>query len=247
MSAFGWLMLAILTGVSQSAPQKPPDHKDSATVSAGISKEQLTLEAQLDDVLAIGDRARRSGDATEAIRQFEKARDMVHSQTLLTAQEDRVLTKLGSAYIAAKRPSEAVATYTALLKLRRRDCPPESGSLSQCADAERSVGLSKMLADDFAGALVTLRDAEANYGSAAKPGDGEEYRMIEAKDQAETRSLISIALLRLGRSEEATKAVESAIMQLKEVESDANIQQSIRNSAADSLRQAQAQLEQLRR
>jgi hypothetical protein len=31
------------------------------------------------------------------------------------------------------------------------------------------------------------------------------------------------------------------------VESDANIQQGIRNSAADSLRQAQAQLEQMKR
>ena len=247
MSGIGWLLLVILTGVSQGAPQKPPDHKDSVSVSAGISKEQLALEAQLNDVLAMGDRARRSGDAAEAIRQFEKARDMVHSQTLLTEQEDRVLTKLGGAYVSAKRPSEAIATYSAVLKLRRHDCPPESGSLSHCADAERSLGFSKMLAEDFAGALGTLRDAEANYGSAAKPGDIEEYRMIETKDQAETRSLISIALLRLGRKEEATKAVESAIRQLKEVESNANIQQSIRDSAADSLRQAQEQLERLKR
>jgi tetratricopeptide (TPR) repeat protein len=247
MSVFGLLLLVILTGMQLSAQQKPPDRKDSTTVSAGISKEQLAQEAQLNDLLALGDKARRSGDAAEAIRQFEKARDMVHSQTLLAEQEDRVLTKLGGAYLAAKRPSDAIATYTAILKLRRRDCPPESSSLSQCADAERSLGISKMLGGDFAGALSTLGGAEANYGNAAKPSDAEEFRMIETKEQAETRSLISVALFRLGRNEEATEAVESAIVQLEEVESDANIQQGIRNSAADSLRQAQAQLEQMKR
>jgi tetratricopeptide (TPR) repeat protein len=247
MTGMGWLMLLILTGAHQNAQQQPPERKDSISVSAGISKEQLALEAQLNDVLSTGDRARRSGDAAEAIRQFERARDMVHSQTLLAEQEDRVLTKLGGAYIAGKRSSDAIATYSAILKLRRHDCPPESGSLSQCADAQQSLGFSKMLAGDFDGALGTLRDAEANYGSAARPDDSEEYRMIEAKEQAETRMLVSIALFRLGKRDEATKSVESAIQQLKEVKSNANIQQSIRDSAADSLRQAQEQLAQIKR
>ncbi len=247
MTGIGWLLMLLLSGAPQNTSQKPADHKDSATVSAGISKEQVALEAQLDDVLAAGDRARRSGDAAEAIRQFEKARDMVHSQKLLSEQEDRVLNKLGGAYIGGKRPSDAIATYSAVLKLRQHDCPPESHSLSQCADAERSVGFSRMLAGDFDGALGALQDAAANYGSAAKPDDIEEYRMIEAKDQAESLSLISVALLRLGRREEATKTIKAAIQQLKEVESNGNIQQSIRDSAANSLRQAQEQLEQLKR
>jgi tetratricopeptide (TPR) repeat protein len=247
MTGIGWLLMLLLSGASQNAPQKPPAPKDSVTVSAGISKEQLALEAQLDDVLAAGDRARRSGDAAEAIRQFEKARDMVHSQRLLTEQEDRVLNKLGGAYIGGKRPSDAIATYSAVLKLREHDCPPESRSLSQCADAERSIGFSRMLAGDFDGALGALQNAAGHYGSAARPGDIEEFRMIEAKNQAESLSLVSIALLRLGRREEATKAVEAAIQQLKEVESNGNIQQSIRDSAANSRRQAQEQLEQLKR
>jgi tetratricopeptide (TPR) repeat protein len=205
------------------------------------------LEAQLNNVLATGDRARHSGDAAEAIRQFERARDMVHSQTLLAEQEDRVLTKLGGAYVAGKQPSDAIATYSAILTLRRHDCPPESRSLSHCADAEQSLGFGKMLAGDFDGALAALRDAEANYGRAAKPDDIEEYRMTEAKDQAETRWLISIALLRLDRRDEATQSVELAIQQLREVESNKNIQQSIREDAANSLRQAQEQLELLKR
>src|SRR5271163_2728348 len=246
MTGVEWLLMAALARAPQNASQ-PPDRKDAVSVSAGISKEQLALEAQLNEVLAAGDRSRRSGDAGEAIRQFEKARDMVRSQKLLAEQQDRVLTKLGGAYLAGQRAADAVATYSAILTLRRRDCPPESGSPSNCADAEQSLGLSKILAGDSDGALDTLRDAESNYGSAAKPDRTEEYRMIQLKSQAETRSLISAALLRLGRREEATKTVELAIQQLREVEANVNIQQSVRDSAADSLRQAQQQLEQLKR
>jgi hypothetical protein len=104
-----------------------------------------------------------------------------------------------------------------------------------------------MLAGDFQGALPVLRDAEANFGAAPKSDDLEEYRMIAAKKQADARLLISVALFRLGKRQEAVAATESAIEQLRKVESDANIQQSFRSSAADSRRQAEKQLELINR
>lgn len=241
-------LLALLMIVApQNALQKPPQRKDSATISAGISKEQLVAEQRLNEILAAGDQARRSGDAAAAIRQFEKARDVTRSDKLLTEQQDRVLDKLGHAYLDGGRASDAVATYTALLEIRHGDCQPGSGTLAECADAKQSLGYSKMAAGDFQTALPILRDAEANFGAASKPDDFEEFRMIEAKKQADTRLLVSAALFRLGRHQEAVAATESAIEQFKKVESDENIQQPIRSSAADSRRQAEKQLELIKR
>jgi tetratricopeptide (TPR) repeat protein len=242
-----YLLLLLTISAPQNASQKPPQRKDSVTVSGGISKEQLAAEQQLKDVLGIGDHARRSGNSAEAIRQFEKARDMVRSDKLLAEQQDRVLDKLGVAYLNNGRASDAVATFTALLEVRHNDCQPGSDSPLQCADAKQSLGYSKMLAGDFEGALPVLRDAEGNFGTAAKPNDFEEYRMIAAKKQAETRLLVSTALFRLGRQQEAIAATESAIQQLKKVEANDKIQQSIRSSAADSRRQAEKQLDLVKR
>jgi hypothetical protein len=38
MNGVGWLLMALLAGASQNAPQKLPDHKDSATVTAASRK-----------------------------------------------------------------------------------------------------------------------------------------------------------------------------------------------------------------
>ena len=227
--------------------QKALQRKDSVTVSAGISKEQLASEQRLNDVLTMGDQARRSGNYAVAIRQFERARDMVRSDKLLAEQQDRVLDKLGQAYLGGGRASDAVAAYTALLELRHDDCQPASDSPSQCAEAKQSLGYSKMLSGDFQGALPILQDAEASFGTAAKPDDPEEYRTIETKKQGETRVLISAALFRLAKRQEAVAAIKSAIQQLKKVESNTNVQQSIRDSAADSRQKAEKQLELIER
>jgi tetratricopeptide (TPR) repeat protein len=243
MIGIGCLLLLLTMGTPQDSSPRPPQRQGSANVSAGISKEQLAAEGQLNGVLERGDQARRSGDPAGAIRQFERARDMVRSDKLLAEQQDRVLDRLGGAYLNAGRAPDAVATYTALLELRHSDCRPGSDSPSQCADAKQSLGYSKMLAGDFDGALPVLRDAEARFGAAAKPGDSEEYRNIEVKKQAEVRLLVSAALFRTGKRQEAITITESAIEQLKKVESNESIQQSIRGSAANSLAQAEKQLD----
>ena len=75
------------------------------------------------------------------------------------------------AYLDYGRASDAVATNTALLEIRRNDCRPGSDKSEECAAAKQSLGYSEMVAEDFQAALSILRDAEVNFGAAAKPGD----------------------------------------------------------------------------
>jgi len=56
--------LASAIGATQSVSPPPPQRKDAATVSAGISKEQLTAAQSLNDVLATAEHAQRAGDAS---------------------------------------------------------------------------------------------------------------------------------------------------------------------------------------
>jgi hypothetical protein len=59
---------------AQSGP--PVQRKDSVTVSAGIPKEQLALEDKLNEIIAKGNQALRSGDAANAVKQYESALDL---------------------------------------------------------------------------------------------------------------------------------------------------------------------------
>ena len=62
--------------------QKRIQRNDSVTVSAGISKEQLALEDQLDSEILHGDELLQNGNAVDAIKQYESALDFVHKQPL---------------------------------------------------------------------------------------------------------------------------------------------------------------------
>jgi tetratricopeptide (TPR) repeat protein len=239
-------VVLLSTVPSADSAQKVPQQKESVTVSAGISKEQLAAEQRLNDILVAGDQAQRGGDLPGAIRQYEKARDMANSDKLLEEQRDRVLDRLGRAYASAGRADDAISSYSALVELRKDDCKPGSDYLSTCADGKRSLGYSKMLAADFEGALPILRDAEAAFGMAEKVHNDEGYSMIQLMKQAETQLLVSVALFRTGKKQEAVTVTDSAIRQLSQVETDKNIQQSIRDSATKSRKRAEEQLELLK-
>jgi hypothetical protein len=177
MKGFAFLFAVVLS-IQGVAQQKPAVREDSVAVSAGISKEQLALEEQLNDVLAQGDQAKRSGDSHTEIRSYEKARDLVNANKLLAEQEDRVLWKLGGAYLDGKKPKQAAPVYAAVLALRSPHCNREAGLVSDCASAQHMLGLCKLLGEDFTGALDDLRHASADYALSADHSSFEELRMV---------------------------------------------------------------------
>lgn len=240
-------VLLALTPVKMSAQSdKPVQRKDSVTVSAGIPKEQLVLEDQLNGIVSKGNQALRSGNASDAIKQYENALDLVHKQPLLAERENYVLDKLANGYVQGNRAKEAVPIYSRLVAERKRDCESESTAVSNCADVQYKLGMAKMHAGDFQGAFDSLRDAKGNYAKAEKLSDSHEFVMIEVKEQAQTDLWTAVALFQLGKTEDAIPLVEAAIPQLTRVQSDESITVGIRDDAGRSLQDAQTFLKRLK-
>ncbi|MGB7847863.1 MAG: hypothetical protein WBL63_19790 [Candidatus Acidiferrum sp.] len=141
----------------------PVQRKDSVTVSAGIPKEQLALEDQLNEIVAKGNQELRSGDAANAVKRYESALDLVHNQPLLAERKNYVLEKLANGYVQANRAKDAIPIYGQLVVERKRDCESQSAAVSNCADAQYELGMAKIHAGDFQGALDSLREAKGNY------------------------------------------------------------------------------------
>jgi len=241
---FSVLALCSIQTVTQG--DKQVQRKDSITVSAGISKEQLALEDRLNEIVSQGNQALRSGNAADAIKQYEIAFDLVQKQPLLAERKNYVLDKLANGYVQGNRAKDAIPIYSQLLAARNRDCESQSAAVSNCADAQYSLGMAKLHAGDFDGALVSLQDAETNYAKAEKLSDSHEFVVIQVKEQAQTNLWIAVTLFQLGKTEEATTIVEAAIPQLTRVQSDASLLVGIRDDAARSLQDAQAFLKRLK-
>jgi tetratricopeptide (TPR) repeat protein len=225
--------------LSSQEKQSSVQRKDSVTVSAGISKEQLDLEDRLDGVLARAELALKGGNASDAVKQYELALELANKEPLLIDQRERVLRRAGDAYLAANRPADAIAVYQKRLTIIEVDCAPDSNEVSTCASAQRELGIAKMRAHDFEGALASFRATEGNYARAEKASDFHEISMIQVMEQAKTKVLLAVALVQLGKSSEATATVQDAIPQFVRVKDDREIQAGIRESAASSLKDAQ--------
>lgn len=242
------ILTALLALSFQShAQQTPPvQRKDSIVVSAGVSKEQLALEDQLNAIISEGDQALKNGNAANAIKQYESAFDLVQKQPLLAEQEDRVLKKLGTGYFRGNRFNEAIHTYADLVDANKKDCESESTAISNCAEAESDLGVAKMYDGDFIGALASLQDAAAKYAKAQKASEFHEFTMLEIMNEARTELSISVALFRLGRTAEAITTTEAAIPKLTSVQADQEILVGIRNEAGQAVQEAQKLLERLK-
>lgn len=215
-------------------------------VSAGISKEQLALEEQLNGIISQGDLALKSGDTVAAIKQYESARDLVQKEPLLAEQKDRTMEKLGTGYFRGKRIKDAIQVFSDRLDARKRDCESESAAASNCADAESDLCTARMYDSDFDDALVCFQDVEAKYLKAQKFSDFHEGTMIETMHAAETKVSISLILYQLGRTPDAIVSAEAAISELSSVQNDQSILSGIRDEAANSLQAAQTLLSRLK-
>jgi hypothetical protein len=92
-------VLLVFSFQSTTQGDKAVQRKDSVTVSAGISKEQLALEDRLNGIILQGDQSLRSGNAANAITQYESALALVNKEQLLAEQKNHVLEKLANGYM----------------------------------------------------------------------------------------------------------------------------------------------------
>lgn len=232
------------TGASPQE-QKPPQQHDSVTVSAGISKEQLALEDQLNGVILRADELLRNGNTVNAIKQYENALDFVHKQPLLEEQKSHVMEKLARGYVVGNRGADAVLIYSELLTGKTKECHSESMSVSDCASLQYRLGVAQMSALDFPGVLSSFQSAEANYAKAANLTKIHEIMMVELEEQAQAKTYIAVALFRIGKTAEAITNIKAAIPLLNRVQSDETLQVSIRDDAKRSLEEANTVLSRL--
>jgi tetratricopeptide (TPR) repeat protein len=221
--------------------------KDSITVSAGIPKEQLALEDQLNGILSQGDQLLKAGNAADAIKEYQLAVELVKKEPLLGGKDYWVHKKLADGYMRSKQPNDAIPIYEKLLDARERDCQPDAPTQLACADAQLDLGKADMQAGNFPDATPLLQAADSRYTKAEKLSvDSHEFAMIQVKNQGQTKLLIAVALYKTGKTPEALATVETAISELTRVQSDETIQVFIRDDAARSLQQAQTMITHLK-
>jgi len=218
--------------------------KDSITVSAGIPKEQLALEDQLDGILSQGDQFLKAGNESDAIKEYLLAVELVKKEPLLAGKDYWVHKRLADGYMRSKRPNDAIPIYERLLDVREPDCQPDSPTRLACADAQLDLAKADILAGNFSDATPLLQAADSRYAASEKSAekssvDSHEFSMIQVKNQGQTKLLIAAALYRTGKTQEALATVEAAISELTRVQSDEAIQVFIRDEAGRSLQQAQ--------
>ncbi len=239
--------LALLPFQMVAQTDKRIQRKDSVTVSAGIPKEQLALEDQLNGIVFQGDQLLRGGNAPDAIKQYQIAVDLVQKQPLLTERKYWVLKKLAGGYMQANRANDAIPIYAKLFDAKKRDCESESAAVSNCADAQYDLGVAEMRGGDFSGALALLQEADSRYAKAERLSSvSHEFAMIQHKNQGQIKLLIAVALFQTGKTPDALKTIEAAISELTRVQSDETILVGIRDDAARSLQQAQTILARLK-
>jgi tetratricopeptide (TPR) repeat protein len=220
---------------------RPVQRQDSASVSAGISGEQLVLEDRLNAIVSQGDQSSGKGYVAEAISNYERALAFVRSQPLLAEQRNRVMEKLAAEYMTGDRARDAVPIYSALLDAVIKDCESQSFALDNCGDAQLNLGVAKLNAGDFSGALTSLREARATYAKAEPFGSSHEFQMIEVKNRAQTDVWIAVALFKLGNTPAAIATIETAIPTFLRLRADESINPGIRE---DALRlQVEAQIQ----
>ena len=245
-AAFAFVILAATSGGLSAQSENRVESKDSVTVSAGIPREQLALEAELGGIVSQADRSVAAGSSSDAIAQYRKAIDFVQKHPVLAEREETVQKKLARACLYGNRVGEAVSIYAKLLEARKSDCAPSSPALAGCADAQYELAVAEMTGSDFSAAIPLLQQAEANYSTAGKfASSSHDLVMIQRKNEAQTSMMIAVSLARTGKTVDAIKAIRDAISGLQTVQSDLTINIGIRNDAAASLQQANVVLSRL--
>ena len=234
----GFIASLLLSAVAFTAQQPPKNRTDSATVSAGISKDQLIAEQQLKDIMSKAELALKAGKTHDALKEYRAAVEMVRKNSTLGAQKKLTLFRGGDGIAGAGHPAEAIPIFEELLQIER-NCEPPNIDPQSCAGDQQALGLAKLATGDLTGAVCQLRSAKSTY---ARAGQG---RMIELR-RAQTDLWIGVALFRLGNSGDAEAAVQGAIPHLVAIQQDNSVTTPARGEAADFLAQAQALLSRIR-
>lgn len=152
----------------------------------------------LSDMVARAGQVSAGGNKMGAIKILEAALIKAQSDPALKGRDKDVLRGMGRVYLEAQRPADAVRVLQILLVELKDECVPGKPSAERCADVHYDLGTAQMYANDFSGAVVTLRKAIPLYEAMIKGSPDVGYQMAKLKLEANAQSMLGAALFRSG-------------------------------------------------
>ncbi len=226
--------------------QRVPPVKQSVTVSAGYTKEELAIADQFDAKYREASDALGVGNAEAAVAQFRSLLDMLAGKRYLEHKRARLLTDIGAAYLAKGDTKNAIVFYEQRLELEKDACKPGAFYPSTCADAQMDLAMARMSAGEASTALELMRKAIENFRLHIKSEDDDEFRVLHTRHLGEALLVQANFLVRTREPQKARSAVEEAVKLLEDASTNDKAQLSIRESARKLLNIALQYREQLK-
>lgn len=228
--------------VAQKA-QPLPSRKDSVTVSAGISKEQLKIEAECDAKIEAARNARAAKKHTEAIAGLEQALQTIRTHPFLDSRRVTVFKQFGLVYLDLQRPADAVQAYRKRLEAQGKECAAKPGAddySSECAEGQQDLGIALIIAGDLSAALGMLQESAAGFAGSAEKTEFADIKMVYTKHFGDSKMYLALALGRSGKLSEAKSAIAEAIAAFTRVTQNTEAQDPVRAAAKQSLQTAES-------
>jgi tetratricopeptide (TPR) repeat protein len=222
------LMMCMITGQSQT-PSGLPTRRDSVTVSAGMTKEELRISEAFDEKLAA---ARRERDPKNAVAQLETLRAEADQHEFLHHHRPQLLVYLGQAYLAGGQAKKAVGFYEQRLAFEADECKPEASYPSACGTAQMDLGVAQIAAGQPSG-LEMLKNAVANHRRQVKlDGKPEQlHHFVDLRHLSEAAMVLGVVLVRFGQISAARTSFEESRQAAAQILANPDVQASLRDEA----------------
>jgi tetratricopeptide (TPR) repeat protein len=200
----------------------------------------------LNDLLDKAGQTSARGDKVSAIKMLESALIMTQKDPALKGRDLDVLRAMGHVYADAKQYPNSIRAYQTMLDEMKAGCVAGKPKAELCADVYYDLGTAQMYAGDWAGAVITLRQAVPLYDAMIKSGTAPDYRLAKIKLEANTRSMLGAAQFRSGDLTGAIATYEKAVQQYSTVANSPESGDGLRMLARQSLAQEQQSLNMLK-
>jgi tetratricopeptide (TPR) repeat protein len=244
------LAIALLPGIAQTNKTEPRrvrrDGTAQITVSAGIPKEQLKIEADCIAKLEDG-KSYLAADPQRAIPLLQQALELAEKHDYLRLRRSEALESLGEAQAVLGNAIEAIKAFRQRLQFYGEPCEQDSREPAACGEAEieeASAAWWKGGAASTASALVLARAARADFRRQQELDKSD--AAIASHRASEARALLfeSVVLAASGRWDPARSAADDAVVLLKQVLS-AGVPVNIRGKAVKDLDWANEMLKEI--
>jgi len=215
------ITVLIPTVFAQSQPPQPPKRTDSITVTEDYPENQMRNEDECDAKIDLGEDAFRQGELEAAQDYFREAWAMTEKYAYLQGRQERLLTNIGTTYIAQRRLADAVASFQSLLDTKEEDCKPEGDYPAGCAKVQVSLGTARVLNGEVAAGMTLINAAVENYRRQVTLDTWDVEKYVHRARQAEAMAYHALLMGKFGDLTKARIIINDAKTTVEQVIADA--------------------------